>query len=277
MASGKHGLPAPFNGGEGATRFFKRFECACDINKWETDADRALHVLPLFGDSVFDYAATLSADDRKSYTKLKKAIIKQYDSAILTTSVAEQFSQRTKKEGESLTDLMMALKNLAEKAYAELPEETRERLVRDQFIKSLPSEIHRHVLLQSDLDSSDSLLAEALKAEEVFRSSSQGESATIAAIASPLDSVTKMLATLAEKVEKLEAGEQATVARVQNSRPQFGRRPMQFRGVCYKCNQRGHMARDCSNKGSGSICGHCRNPGHSERDCAIRDKRISDF
>ena len=277
MASGKHGLPAPYEGGEGASRFFKRYECACDINKWETDVDQALHVLPLFGNSVFDFAVTLKETERKSYKLLKAAIIKQYDSAILTTSVAEQFSERKLGRGETLTELMMALRVLAEKAYIELPGETRERLVRDQFIKSLPAEIHRHVLLQPKLGTSEELLMEALKAEEVFRAS--GATSTVAAISTPLESMAKMIATLTEKVSQLEARPTATVARVQNARQQEHRgegRSAQFRGMCYNCNQQGHMARDCPARGT-RVCDHCRNPGHTRENCAVKDKQIKDF
>ena len=279
MASGRHGLPAPYEGGEGASRFFRRFECACIINKWETDADKAMHVLPLFGDAVFDFAATLKEADRKSYTKLKAEIINQFDSAILTNSVAEQFSDRRKKDGESLTEFMMALKVLAEKAYSELPIETQERLVRDQFVKSLPGEVRKHVLLQSNLDSSDALLKEALKAEEVYGSSAP--KATVAAVASPspLESIQKTLATLTEKFSELEANQKtAAVARVQSSRrdDRNFRQPATFRGTCFRCNQQGHMARDCTTRNT-RICEHCRNPGHTKENCAIRDKRVSDF
>lgn len=280
MATSKSGLPAPFQGGQGASRFFKRFEVACSINKWESDEDRALHVLPLFGDSVFDFSVSLADADRKSYTKLKAAIIKQYDSAILTTSVAEQFGERKQKKGESLTELMMALKTLAEKAYSELPEPSRERLVRDQFIKSLPAEIHNHVLLQPKMETSDALLAEALKAEEVYGSTAQ--TTTVAEVSTPLESITKMLQTLTAKVDKLEASQEASVSRVQNSsfrretppnRGQF--RSREFRGNCYKCHQQGHMARECPNEAA--VCTHCKNPGHSKEQCAIRGKVVKDF
>ena len=110
MSSSKHGLPAPFTGGEGAKRFFKRYEVACSLNNWETAKDKALHVLPLFADPVFDFAATLTDGVRDDYVQLKKAIITHYDGAILTTSVAEQFSDRKLQKGETLTEFMMALK-----------------------------------------------------------------------------------------------------------------------------------------------------------------------
>ena len=269
-----------FRGGEGATRFFKRYEVACKLNKWETDVDQALHVQPLFADSVFDFMGTLSEADTNRYARLKKAIIKQYDSAILTTSVAEQFSERKLQQGETLTQLMLALNALAEKAYSELSDATRERLVRDQFIKSLPAEIHRHVLLQPKLETSEALLAEALKAAEVYRCTVRSPS--VAEVSTPLESMAKMLEVLTDKVSKLEAGQLATVARVQQgaSNQSQGahpsRRPFQFRGICYNCNEKGHMARDCPTKQQ-LICGHCKNPGHSEEKCAIRNKQIKDF
>ena len=169
MATGKHGLPAPFKGGKGevASRFFRRYETACAINKWETEKDKALHVLPLFGDSVFDYASTLTTEVQEKYSDLKKEIIQKYDKVILSSSAAEQFMSRSLNEGEALTDFMSELSQLADKAYGDLPEATRSRLVRDQFIKSLPVEVRRHVLLHPKLESIKELVEEALKARRL--------------------------------------------------------------------------------------------------------------
>lgn len=280
MASGKSGLPAPFLGGEGATRFFTRFEVACRLNKWESETDKALHVLPLLGDSVFDFASTLSGEVRDKYSELKKAVIKQYDSAILTVCVAEQFTDRKLKSSETLTEFMMDLKSLSEKAYGDLPADARERLVRDQFTKSLPMEIRRHILLQPTLTTSTAVLDEALKVAEVERGVTATRNSTVAAVSSATDPLLEAIQKLTEKVSLLEDGQAAMVARVQHyssdSQPtRAPTRPYQFQGSCYKCKERGHMARNCPQKES--VCDHCKNPGHQSQNCAIRGKKITDF
>ena len=287
MATGKHGLPAPFKGGKGevAVRFFKRYEAACAINKWESDEDRALHVLPLFGDSVFDYACTLPDTKTKNYTLLKKEIIHKYDGAILASSAAEEFTGRTLAEGETLTDFMLDLTSLAGKAYGELPAETSKRLVRDQFIRSLPAEIRRHVLLQPKVETSEALLEEAMKAEEVERSTRK--SGTAAAVCSVQDPLVEAIRVLTEKVGRLEQGQATMVAQVRQRPAQssqgaeghsYSSRQLQFRGSCYHCGERGHMARDCPKKSRREQkCSHCGNTGHEVDECAIKGKKIMDF
>ena len=282
MASGKHGIPTPFKGGKGesAVRFFKRYETACAINKWETEEDRALHVLPLFGDSVFDFSSTLPDATLKKYSVLKKEIIKQYDGAILVSSAAEQFTGRVLTEGETLTDFMLDLNSLASKAYGELPADTTKRLVRDQFIKSLPAEIRRHVLLHPKLETTEALLEEALKAEEVERST--GQSKVVAAVGSAQDPLVEAVRLLTEKVVKLEQGQSTMVAQVQR-RPASamqgaeGYSRGQFRGSCYHCGERGHMERDCPKKLMEPVCSHCGSRGHEVDVCAIKGKKIMDF
>lgn len=282
MASGKHGLPAPFKGGKGelAVRFFKRFETACAINKWETEEDKALHVLPLFGDSVFDYASTLSEAKLKKYSDLKDEIIRHYDGAILASSAAEEFTGRVLASGETLTDFMLDLNSLAGKAYGELSAATAQRLVRDQFIKSLPTEIRRHVLLKPKLETTEALLEEALKAEEVERSTSK--SRTVAAMSSVQDPVMEAIRVLTEKVGRLELGQSTMVAQVRGQSSQgaegHSRGQFQFRGSCYHCGERGHMARDCPRKSRGEpVCSHCGNTGHEVDGCAIKGKKIMNF
>ena len=40
-------LPDLYDGSSSATRFFKRYEICCDLNKWETDNDKVGQLYPL--------------------------------------------------------------------------------------------------------------------------------------------------------------------------------------------------------------------------------------
>ena len=104
---------------------------------------------------------------------------------------------------------MMNLKVLVEKAYGELPVGTTERLVRGQFIKSLPTEI----LLQPKLETTDNFLQEALKAEEVEHSTRKSKA--VATVSSPTDPMVEAIKLLMEKLDRLEQGQAVVVARVQ--------------------------------------------------------------
>ena len=38
-------------------------------------------------------------------------------------------------------------------------------------------------------------------------------------------------------------------------------------GICYRCQQPGHLARDCTNPEAPPTCYKCSKPGHIARDC----------
>ena len=141
-------------------------------------------------------------------------------------------------------------------------------LVLNQFIRSLPAATRKQVLLQPKSEDCSAVLATAKKIMEIEKGTS---SSTIAAVANPMDEMMQAIEYLTEKVQSLEGLSQgASVARVSQGQenPRF-RGP--FRGECYKCHQKGHMARDCHKERS--LCGTCGNPGHTEDNCALKKRR----
>ena len=237
--------------------------CA-ELNKWTDDAELALQLFPLLANEVFDFAMSLSAAKRTSYALLKGEIIKEYDGSYLESKYADELAARMLRRDADLTALMIDLKRLAEKAYPKFSGEDRETLVMNQFIRSLPAATRKQVLLQPKLENCSGLLETAKKIMEVEKGTS---SSTVAAVVNPMDEMKAAIELLTEKVQSLSQG--ASVARVsQSQETQRFRGP--FRGECYKCHEKGHMARDCRKQSS--VCGTCGNPGHTENNCAMKKR-----
>ena len=107
----------------------------------------------------------------------------------------------------------MDLSDLAGKAYGDMNVNTRGRLTRDQFIKSLPVEVQRHVPLHPMLESVEQMLEEALKAQEVEIGTRKPK--TVATGRIPQNGVLEAIKVLTDKVESLQCEQDSTVAQVQ--------------------------------------------------------------
>ena len=267
MSKSKCTLPREYAGGEGASRFFQRFEMCAELNKWTDDKELALQVFPLLADRVFDFAASLPEATRKSYKELKKAVIGEYDQVSLDSSYADQLAERSIRKDEDLTTFMTDLKKLALKAFPAFAEEAREQLVMNQFVRSLPQVTRKQVLLQPKSESCAAVLETAKRIQEIEKSTASPASPSVSAIATPLDTVLDAINVLTQRVHNLEVGP-PSVARIDHQ-SHNARRP--FRGSCFKCGEKGHMSRDCSRRSvpSEPVCGMCGNTGHRDSGCAL--------
>ena len=268
-------------GGDSARRFFQRFEIYATAKEWTNDAKKATQVMLLLGDSPFDYAVELPDATRASYDALKKEIIKRYETGDLSDNYILEFQGLRYTRGEDPLLYMSKLRRVAGKAYPDVTEAAREKLVLSQFTLGLPVELRRQVhLLDVKPENAADLVEKVKLFAQVDSSMSGGACARVeqsssgaCAEESELSVVMAKLEDLSREVASWRDEGTSLVAKVSSK---LGDR-RSFRGTCFRCRRSGHMARDCPSRGavtrqSGApqfTCYTCGNDGHRSPECAL--------
>ena len=192
------------------------------------------------------------------------------------------------RSNESWADLADDLRNLADKAYPELQDEARERLALNQYLQQLDQPQVAFGVKSKQPEKLDDAVSATLELETYVNMKPGGSAIScvleeadgaIAAVHAHPDKLTIMMEKLMERMEKLEEQtrpaivEMAGHARDRNPRRASWRprlrssqpldqsqrtglatsgQPGQFFGECWRCGERGHMARNCTRQPQGN-------------------------
>ena len=274
--AGKLAPPEKFRGeGASALRFFRKFELFADFKEWTDDKKKATQVMLLLDGEPFDYAFELSDANKQSYVRLKKELLKKYESGDLVDNYIKQFQGLRLKAGEDAVLYMSRLREVGKKAYAEIEEGSFEKLLMGQFLIGLPDDLRRQIHLLPAKPENAAALVEKVNLFTQVGGVSSGvcarieESPVVSQLLEKVEDLTVELAALKRESPG------AAVARVSTDR---GRG---FRGDCYKCRKPGHRARDCTENRSANTpesslskvrCYTCGNEGHTSSQCALNKK-----
>ena len=271
MASKPVVLPEPFNGETPWDDWTIHFGNVADVNGW--DADKKLQWLKvrLTGRAQKAFQRLPEAS-RATFDLAKEALTERFEPKSRKTRYQAENLARKKKPSEGWADFADDLQSLAEKAYPTLQHEARELLAINAYLQQLTQPQVAFSVKQTNPGTLDDAVAATLAMESYAESSSnrtgavsilqpENETVTVAAIG-PVEKLTRMVERLSEQVEML----QLEVSRTRRQPADGGRdrrptdlesrqapenrrprqRPRAFDGECWRCNQRGHIARNCS-------------------------------
>ena len=205
----------------------------------------------------------------ESYAAVKAALQERFEPKSLKTRYQAEFQTRRKKKSEGWADFSEDLKMLTDKAYPELAEEARERLAVNTYLQQLDHPQVAFSVRQKQPETLDEAVAATLEAEacvppagqtaQIFtvQEDEKEEAAPIAAV----DSTSKLVSLverLVERVENLEKSQARgvlhqttapTLERTSGARyrggQQYAGRQQKFDGTCWRCQKKGHIARNC--------------------------------
>ena len=176
---GKTVRPSDFDGTGSVRRFLHKFEQCAEVNGWTDKATKLAQLSVSLAGKAYDFFMHLPESQKATYDKLHKALMDEYDSTGLQSDYALQLSSARRKTGQSTSDFMQELEQLAERAYPDWQVDPREGVVRATFINGLEDDLRVTLMLQApDKESLADLERRARRIEQVQLSRRQASVGT---------------------------------------------------------------------------------------------------
>ena len=252
--------------GEDVTKWILRVETYATARGWTNNKIAAMAAIGLPDDKV-EFLLTMREEDRKDWSKLKKAIVTEYRTDEATSEQA--FLTRNRQPGESFLVYSAVLERLYRQAFQLEPEtdlsEPSKKAITGQFLRGIPQPKSSKLQLDFPDESLNKLAKHARRIEEVL-SRTQTPTENVATITSAESTESKFEAlrtefkelktTLHAQATQEPAAEVHAVASkpytspTQQS-PHHSQRPPSPNFPsrrCYSCKSTAHVQRNCDRR-----------------------------
>jgi len=239
-------LPSVFSEGD-PTEWFKRYEICCNANDWNDEMKAKKLPTLLEGEALVTWLE-LTTEQQGSYELGKKSILERMGPVRFVSM--DDFHHRRLLPGESLSVFCHELKRLIDRAMPAADVATRQQLVIHQFLTGLPLEVSKRLRAAGEINDLGQLMQRA-KLLMTIDAENPGEK--LAAVQQPIDRVEALTEQVAALTEQM-----AAMATNQRN----ARQPARL--LCFRCNQPGHVQRNCPRL---RRCFNCGRMGHLAKDC----------
>ena len=266
--------PSKFFGepGEDIEKWLKGFKRISKANGWSEK--RQCDILPAFlRDRAAEYYDELQEPTRNDFEELKSALIKHFIPKKARCFFYADLYARKQGETESAEDFGREIQLLVWRAYAEMPFEHQDTLMREHFVNGLRPSLKRIVLISDPKDFIKAL--EVAKREEIndqvtngsapwvrsFSMTNPNQVSAPVAATSAEPPVVERLNRLENMVEKLSLA--MAESKKANEPPNFGRQ------------YNWHEDRNLRTTDGRPICNFCKRVGHVEAKCRTKQNRAT--
>jgi hypothetical protein len=143
----KYRKPATYDGTTEWQDYLIYFEMLAELNEWDARS-KALELAISLRGIAQSVLSDLGTEHRMSYRHLVSALQSRFEPTNQSELYRTQVKNRTRKTGESVTELSQDIKRLVRLAYPEAPSVVRDHLVRDCFIDSLNDSVLQWAVFQ---------------------------------------------------------------------------------------------------------------------------------
>ena len=251
-------MPDTFSGDGKFDDWKEHFENVAAVNSW-TDDEKLLWLKVRLTGKAQKAFKRLGDADRADYKKAMEALLERFEPASKRELYVAEFQVRRKKKNESWADFADDLMSLADKAYADLQEEARERLALNAYLEQIDDTQISFSVKQKRPRTLDEAVSATLEMESYkgvkakssvshVEADPEQDDSTIAAVQKKSDSMAEMVQMMQGVVSRLEKLEASEIRKSSRATTQLPQAESKRRIVCWRCYKRGHIARNCTER-----------------------------